>query len=209
MAPQPQFFYLVLLALTSLFSFVQFARVVNVKVYKLEATDAVSEGPLYTREADDSLQTMKPTALGTYQLHHPTSAYTHTATVHTEKWNSSTDDANNITNCAFDIDCLERDEHHYKMFVGILSAKRNPPTVLKMVEELLRPINRTGDYKLLVWRSESTANDTETAKKLTQLGASVVINTHPYPELAKERVKITFDDPLSKVIWRTSEGKQT
>ena len=114
----------------------------------------------------------------------------------------------NPIDCAnFDQSCLEGDDHHYKMVVGILSAKRSPPTVVKMVQELVRPINGTEDYKLLVWRSESTSNDVRTAKELSELGTSVVINNHLYPELNPNRVKITFDDSVSRVIWRTSHGK--
>ena len=107
----------------------------------------------------------------------------------------------------FDQSCLEGDDHHYKMVVGILSAKRSPPTVVKMVQELVRPINGTEDYKLLVWRSESTSNDVRTAKELSELGTSVVIINHPYPELDPNRLKITHNDPVSRVIWRTSHGK--
>ena len=114
----------------------------------------------------------------------------------------------NPFNCVnFDQSCLEGDDHHYKMVVGILSAKRSPPTVVKMVQELVRPINGTEDYKLLVWRSESTSNDVRTAKELSELGTSVVINNHLYPELDPNRVRITFDDSVSRVIWRTSHGK--
>ena len=97
--------------------------------------------------------------------------------------------------------------NRYKMVVGILSAKRNPPTVIKMVQELARPINGTEDYKLIVWLSESASNDTETVKELSELGASVFVNTHPYPELDKNRLKIMYDDPVSRIIWRTSHGK--
>ena len=120
---------------------------------------------------------------------------------------NSTNPTEVISSCNFDVSCLEGDDHHYKMVVGILSAKRNPPTVVKMVQELLRPINGTKDYKLLIWRSESASNDVRTAKELSDLGASVVVNTHPYPELDKKKLRITFNDSVSRVIWRTSHGK--
>ena len=110
-------------------------------------------------------------------------------------------------NLNFDVNCLKGDDHHYRMVVGILSAKRSPPTVVKMVQELVRPINGTKDYKLIVWRSESTSDDVRTAEELSELGTSVVINTHPYPELDPNRLKITFNDSVSRVLWRTSHGK--
>ena len=95
--------------------------------------------------------------------------------------NSSATNSINTTSCNFDVNCLEEDDHHYRMVVGILSAKRNPPTVVRMVQELVRPINRTKDYKLIIWRSESTSDDVRTAEELSELGTSVVVNTHPYP----------------------------
>lgn len=94
---------------------------------------------------------------------------------------------------------------HYKMVVGILSARRVPSTVIRMIEALLNDIT-LADYKLLVRMSSSGVEEHDEIQRLADLGITTYIHNETYRELAKDKVRITFKDPLARVIWRTSHG---
>ena len=94
----------------------------------------------------------------------------------------------------------------YKMVVGILTAHRIPPTVLSLAERLVHVTN-TSDYKLLVLQSYSCAGEVDTKRALERLGYTVFTMTSEYAELEPSRLRITWDDPPSRVKWRTNHGK--
>ena len=91
------------------------------------------------------------------------------------------------------------------MVVGILSARRVPSTVIRMIEALLNDIT-LADYKLLVRMSSSGVEEHDEIQRLADLGITTYIHNETYRELAKDKVRITFKDPLARVIWRTSHG---
>ena len=94
----------------------------------------------------------------------------------------------------------------YKMVVGIITALRNPPTVLMLAERLVSD-NNISDYKLLVLQSCSAAGEVETKFSLERLGYTVFTMSSKYAELQPSRLKITWNDPVQRVIWRTNHGK--
>ena len=91
------------------------------------------------------------------------------------------------------------------MVVGILTAKRDPPTVIRMAKELVAHVSME-DYKMVVRISTSASHDEEMIKQLAALGFTIHANNQSYPELAPDKVQITFNDPLQRVLWRTSHG---
>lgn len=101
----------------------------------------------------------------------------------------------------------DRNRTHYKMVVGILTAKRNPPTVVRMAKELLSQATEPGEYKFLAWISQSAAGERDIICQLKELGFDVYINNESYPELEPDRIRITFKDPLQRVKWRTTHGR--
>ena len=101
----------------------------------------------------------------------------------------------------------DKNTTHYKMVVGILSAKRDPPTVVRMAKELLSQVTDPGDYKFLAWISQSAAGEKALICQLKELGFDVYVNNESYPELEPDRIRITFKDPLQRVKWRTTHGK--
>ena len=101
----------------------------------------------------------------------------------------------------------DKNTTHYKMVVGILTAKRNPPTVVRMAKELLRQVTEPGEYKFLAWVSQSAADEKDIICQLKELGFDVYVNNESYPELKPDRIRITFKDPLQRVKWRTTHGR--
>ena len=99
------------------------------------------------------------------------------------------------------------DTTHYKMVVGILSAKRNPPTVVRMAKELVSQVTEPGEYKFLTWMSHSAAGEQDIAYQLRKLGIDVYVNNESYSELEPGRIRITFKDSLERMKWRTTHGK--
>ena len=94
---------------------------------------------------------------------------------------------------------------HYKMVVGVLTAQRTPPTVVRMVDALVRDASST-DYKVLVRVSRSASHDRGMIQQLNSLGVTTLVNSQTYPEMAKGKVRITCNDPLTRVLWRTEHG---
>ena len=101
-----------------------------------------------------------------------------------------------------------RQRERYKMVVGILTALRNPPTVLSLAKRLVHVTNMS-DYKLLVLQSYSAAGEVETKLALENLGYTVFTMTSEYAELEPSRLRITWGDPPSRVKWRTNHGENT
>ena len=102
---------------------------------------------------------------------------------------------------------IGNDTTHYKMVVGILSAKRNPPTVVRMAKELVSQATVPGKYKFLTWMSHSAAGEQDIADQLRKLGIDVHVNNESYSELEPGRIRITFKDSLERMKWRTTHGK--
>ena len=96
---------------------------------------------------------------------------------------------------------------HYKMVVGILSAKRDPPTVVRMAKELMSQVTEPRDYKFLAWISQSAADEEDIIYQLRKLEFDVYVNNESYPELEPDRIRITFKDSLERMKWRTTHGK--
>ena len=94
----------------------------------------------------------------------------------------------------------------YKIVVGIPVAKRSPPTVLWTARQLARYAN-SSEHKLLSWMSISAADDQETKQGLADLGFTVHAYHSPYQELQDDRLRITYNDPVERVKWRTSHCK--
>ena len=102
---------------------------------------------------------------------------------------------------------IGNDTTHFKMVVGILSAKRNPPTVVRMAKELVSQATVPGEYKFLTWMSHSAAGEQDIADQLRKLGINVYVNNESYSELEPGRIRITFKDSLERMKWRTTHGK--
>ena len=102
------------------------------------------------------------------------------------------------------------DNATYRMFVGIVSAKRDPPTVVRMVERLVSSAGNTSLYKFLVWQSWSAAEDAEAKRSVREalegLGAVVLSPGGRYPQLKPGRLKLTLDDSEERVKWRACHG---
>ena len=94
----------------------------------------------------------------------------------------------------------------YKMVVGILTAKRDQPTVVRMAEQLAKQVHRN-DYKLVAWVSHSASREESMIKSLEAIGFTVGVNRRQYPELAEHKIRITYNDTVERVLWRTSHGK--
>ena len=94
---------------------------------------------------------------------------------------------------------------HYKMVVGVLTADRTPPTVVRMVDALVSDASST-DYKVLARVSRSASHNKGMIEQLNNLGVTTFVNNQTYPEMAKDKVRITFNDPLTRVLWRTEHG---
>ena len=94
----------------------------------------------------------------------------------------------------------------YKIVVGIPVAKRSPPTVLRTARQLVRYAN-SSEHKLLSWMSISAADDQETKQGLADLGFTVHAYHSPYQELQDDRLRITHNDPVERVKWRTGHCK--
>ena len=101
---------------------------------------------------------------------------------------------------------LDDSTKHYKIFVGILSAKRDPPTVVRMAKELVRHVTE-GDYKFATWISHSAAGEENVISQLKEVGFKVYISNKTYHELEPDRVHITFGDSFERMKWRTTHGK--
>ena len=99
-----------------------------------------------------------------------------------------------------------RQRERYKMVVGILTALRNPPTVLSLAKRLVHVTNMS-DYKLLVLQSYSAAGEVETKLTIENLGYTVFTMTSEYGELEPSRLRITWGDPPPRVKWRTNHGE--
>ena len=97
------------------------------------------------------------------------------------------------------------DIRQYKMVVGVLTAERKPPTVVRMMDELVSNVSLT-DYKVLVRVSRSASQNQDIIQRLNNLGVTTFVNTQPYPEMSKDKIHITNKDPLSRVLWRTEHG---
>ena len=102
---------------------------------------------------------------------------------------------------------IDKDTTHYKMVVGILSAKRDPPTVVRMAKELVSQVTEPGDYKFLAWISQSAAGEKDIIHQLRKLEFHVYVNNESYPELEPDRIHITFNDSPERMRWRTTHGK--
>ena len=94
----------------------------------------------------------------------------------------------------------------YKIVVGIPVAKRSPPTVLRTARQLVRYAN-SSEHKLLSWMSISAADDQEIKQGLADLGFTVHAYHSPYQELLVDRLRITSNDPVERVKWRTGHCK--
>ena len=101
----------------------------------------------------------------------------------------------------------DKNTTHYKMVVGILSAKRDPPTVVRMAKELVSQVTEPGDYKFLAWISQSAAGEKDIIYQLRKLEFHVYVNNESYPELEPDRIRITFNDSPERMRWRTTHGK--
>ena len=94
----------------------------------------------------------------------------------------------------------------FKMVVGVLTTLRHPPTVLDVARRLVHVTNAS-DYKFLAWQSHSASGDARTRHELEQLGFEVSTRHQPYPELEPDRIRITWNDSLERMKWRTNHGK--
>ena len=92
------------------------------------------------------------------------------------------------------------------MVVGILTTLRHPPTVLDVARRLVHVTNAM-DMKLLAWQSYSASRDVGTRLNLEQLGFSVAAQHAPYPELEPNRIRVTWNDSLDRMKWRTNHGE--
>ena len=91
------------------------------------------------------------------------------------------------------------------MVVGVLTAKRTPSTVVRMVDALVSDVSLT-DYEVLVRVGQSASNNTRLIQDLRNLGVTTIVNTRNYPEMSKDKVRITCNDSLLRVLWRTEHG---
>ena len=99
-----------------------------------------------------------------------------------------------------------RQRERYKMVVGILTALRNPPTVLSLAKRLVFVTN-ISDYKLLVLQSFSVSREVETKQALESLGYTVFTTDFEYAELEPSRLRVTWGDSPQRVKWRTNHGE--
>ena len=89
------------------------------------------------------------------------------------------------------------------MVVGILTTLRNPPTVLDVAQRLVH-VGNPSDYTFLVWQSYSASGDALTKSNLEQWGFSVTVQRLPYPEVQPDRIRITWNDSMERMQWRTN-----
>ena len=97
--------------------------------------------------------------------------------------------------------------NRFKMVVGILTTLRNPPTVLDVAQRLVH-VGNPSDYTFLVWQSYSASGDALTKSNLEQWGFSVTVQRLPYPEVQPDRIRITWNDSMERMQWRTNHGER-
>ena len=99
---------------------------------------------------------------------------------------------------------------NYKLAVGISVAKRNPPTVYRLLEDLFSE-EVPSDTVILVHVAFDTSCDEEILRFLydykERYGVEVIVERNPYPQAQAENIKDTRGDSMERTIWRTKQGE--
>ena len=96
----------------------------------------------------------------------------------------------------------------YKLAVGIAVAKRNPPTIYRLLEEIFQAENDLHDVVVVVHVAYDASKDQELLQALHRLRGRlhVDIQKEPHPQADPKNIPSTRGDTMERTIWRTTEG---
>ena len=96
----------------------------------------------------------------------------------------------------------------YKLAVGIAVAKRNPPTIYRLLEEIFQAENDLHDAVVVVHVAYDASKDQELLQALHKLRGRlhVDIQKEPHPQADPKNIPSTRGDTMERTIWRTTEG---
>ena len=96
----------------------------------------------------------------------------------------------------------------YKLAVGIAVAKRNPPTIYRLLEEIFQAENDLHDVVVVVHVAYDASKDQELLQALHRLRGRlhVDIQKEPHPQADPKNIPSTRGDMMERTIWRTTEG---
>ena len=98
----------------------------------------------------------------------------------------------------------------YKLAVGIAVAKRNPPTIYRLLEEIFRPENDLRDVVVVVHVAYDVSKDQELLQALhtheLRRRIHVDIQKEPHPQADPKNIPSTHGDTMERTVWRTTAG---
>ena len=103
----------------------------------------------------------------------------------------------------------------YKMSIGISVAVRKPPTIYRLLDEILRPENDLKDIVFVIHLSYGAYQDKELLTGLyhrqkDNIHVHVVVEKAPYTEADQKNIPSTKlnGDTMERTVWRTKQGNQ-
>ena len=98
----------------------------------------------------------------------------------------------------------------YKMSVGISVAVRKPPTIYRLLDEILQPENDLKDIVFVIHLSYGVYQDKELLTALYDRqrdNIHIVVEKAPYTEADQKNIPSTNGDTMERTVWRTQQGK--
>ena len=99
----------------------------------------------------------------------------------------------------------------YKMSIGISVAVRKPPTIYRLLDEILRPENDLKDIVFVIHLSYGAYQDKELLTGLYHRqkdNIHIVVEKAPYAEADQKNIPSTKlnGDTMERTVWRTKQG---
>ena len=95
-----------------------------------------------------------------------------------------------------------------KLAVGIAVAKRNPPTIYRLLEEIFQTENDLRDVAVVVHVAYDVSKDQELLQALHNMGKGIHVDVQkePHPQADPKNIPSTHGDTMERTIWRTTAG---
>ena len=176
----------------------------------LELTESIS-----VRESDFDIRTVSTATTKSGSKTMPSTSSTTDSKVSSQRGSSTTEvfgqrgSNTGTTQVSAQHELIINASFRYKLAVGIAVAKRDPPTIYLLLDEIFQPENDFRDVVVVVHVAYDVSEDQELLQALHKMGNRIHVDVQkePHPQADPKNIPSTHGDTMERTIWRTTAGR--
>ena len=176
----------------------------------LESTESIS-----VRESDFDIRTVSTATTKSGSKAMPSTSNTTDSEASSQRGSSTTEvfsqrgSNTGTTQVSTQHELIINASFRYKLAVGIAVARRDPPTIYLLLDEIFQPENDLRDVVVVVHVAYDVSKDQELLQALHKMGNRIHVDVQkePHPQADPKNIPSTHGDTMERTIWRTTAGR--